>query len=107
MKDVIVTLPIKEGGCDHLRDKILVFNDGEAWWEFSRLPLHIDVGSKLYIVCEGAIRGFFIVERFEPEPIQGKYLQTDLYQVFLSDWTALDPPKTMKGFQGFRYWKYE
>ncbi len=108
MKNVIVTLPIKEGGCDHLRDKILALDDGEAWWNFSRLPLHIDVDSKLYIVCDGAIRGYFVVEGFEPEPIQGKYHPTnDYFQVFLRNWTILDPPKPMKGFQGFRYWKDE
>lgn len=104
-KDVIVTIPKSRGGCSYLKEKVAASKkeDWDVWWEFSRLPKFIDDGSKLYIVCEGFIRGYFSVKRVEPEPIQGKYHSFDYYQVFLKGWIPFEESVPMKGFQGFRY----
>ena len=52
--------------------------------------------SRLYIVCEGLVRGYFTIVDFE--------FILDSCKVYLSEWTRLLPPIPMKGFQGFRYW---
>lgn len=110
MKDVIVTVPMSRGGCEYLKEKIKASQnpDWDVWWEFSRLPKDLAIGSKLFMVCEGFVRGYFVVKEMEPEPIQGKYPIFDYFQVFLKDWTPFDfGPVPMKGFQGYRNVKEE
>ena len=93
MTDVLVTLPISRGGLKHLDEKILATLNYsmEVFWEFKRVPIQLDVGDKLFVVCEGHIRGSFYVSSIEE------------YRVILNRWKKLEPIQKMKGFQGYRY----
>ncbi len=92
MSDILVTLPISRGGLKHLGEKILAsLNYSKlVFWEFKRIPKKLAVGDRLFIVCEGFIRGSFYVSSMEKN------------RVILNSWKALEPPQVMKGFQGYR-----
>ena len=98
MSDIIITLPKSRGGYFHLLEKIQATQSSiiGSWWEFSRLPKKLDLTSKIYVVCEGYLRGYFTISRI------------DQYQnvVFLLSWQEIEP-KEMKGFQGYRYYQEE
>lgn len=94
--NVIVTLPLASGGLKHLQEKIQATRTGRAFWEFTRPPKHLIEGDRIYIVCEGAVRGFFIADELSSQWFG------DLV-VYLDNWNALGKPIPMKGFQGFRY----
>lgn len=95
LRDVIVTVPKARGGCMHLEQKIEATEGyGEAWWEFARLPKDLKEGSKLYIICEGYIRGSFTVIYIEQKPY--------FYMALLENWTPLERPIPFK-VRGFQY----
>ncbi len=103
MTDVLVTLPISRGGLEHLEEKILATLDftGElllsngysmiVFWEFNRIPKKLNAGDRLFVVCEGYVRGSFYVSGLEE------------HRVILNSWKKLEPIQKMKGFQGYRY----
>lgn len=94
--DIVVTLP-KEEGIDHLMEKILE----ESYWEMKRLPKNFDQEmDKVFILTEGKVRGFFTVHNVE------YYEEEDIYNLIFEEWTDIKHIP-MKGFQGFRYRKFE
>ena len=95
MTDVLVTLPISRGGLKHLEEKILATLDYSmiVFWEFNRIPKKLNAGDKLFVVCEGYVRGSFYVSGLEE------------HRVILNSWKKLEPIQKMKGFQGYRYTK--
>jgi len=96
--DVIVTLPKKRGGLIHLGEKQAAFEINEIpYWEMKRLPVKLDKGDKLFILTEGFIRGYFIVEYIDDDKEHDGNLK-----IYLSSWTDIKHIK-MRGFQGFRY----
>ena len=97
-KDIIVTLPLSKGGIKHLQEKIKAVEESDsmvAYWEFSRLPKELHFDSRIYIVCEGYLRGYFTIYDI---------LQDS--RVIFEMWYSIDIVQ-MKGFQGFRYYKKE
>ncbi len=92
-KDIIVTLPKSRGGVFHLQQKIQAtqFSIIGTYWEFSRLPKQLGDDSRIYVVCDGFLRGYFTISRIEKNI------------VFLLRWTDIEYIE-MQGFQGFRYY---
>jgi len=100
MMDVMVTLPKSRGGLEHLYDKAFAFGM-EPYWEFRRRPKNLEIGDRLFVICDGALRGSFDVYEILHEE--------GMWYAYLSDWKPIEPPIPMKGFQGFRYmyWKLD
>jgi len=77
MMDIIVTLP-KRYGLKHLQEKIAAISSptwGEAWWDFRRFPKKLESFDRVFIVCEGMIRGSF--EAHYPDPETGRVYFSD------------------------------
>ena len=93
MTDVLVTLPISRGGLSHLNEKVLATQnlDTIAYWEFKRIPKSVNIGDRLYVLCEGFVRGYFHIESI------------DTSLVVITDWNELKPIKEMLGFRGYKY----
>lgn len=89
--DVIVTLPKSRGGLEHLFDKVGM----PSYWEFKRRPKDLKKGDRIYVVCEGAIEGSFMVEFFDTAH--------ELWLAYLSDWVPFDPPIPHEPVRGFQY----
>ena len=66
------------------------------YWEFRRLPKHIDFGDKIYFAHKGFIRGYFIVFDIDR---RAKTIEWDC-----KSWVAINPI-SVKHFQGFKYYK--
>ena len=101
--DIIVTLPKKEGGFDHLHEKIhTIEHEGElAYWYMRRFPKNFDEAhDKVFICADGQIHGFFTVDEVEHDEYD------EQYKIWFEDWTTIKPIP-MKGFQGFRYARFQ
>ena len=94
-KDIVVTLPKNRGGVKHLQDKISALEEHgmSISWEFKGIPNALDVGSRLYIVSEGLLHGYFRVS----------VINYDSNTVKLDYWGALPKPILYDSFRGFRY----
>ena len=98
MSDIIVTLPKSRGGITHLNEKLEAVYYAEmgqdiiAYWEFSRMPKKLDMKSKIYVVCEGYLRGYFTISDIEET------------RVILVSWNYVEQVE-MVGFQGYRYYQ--
>ncbi len=89
--DIIVTLP--KGDYRKLEKKIKALdNDREASWFFPRLPLRIDMNSKIYLIYENQIIGYFTILSIRP------------IRIMFKQYIEINPVK-MRGFMGFRYKK--
>jgi len=89
--DVKVTLPKSRGGLEHLYDKADAIGMIPTW-EFGRFPKDLQIGDRLYVVCEGFLRGYFIVEEIEPG------------LVHLGEWVGFeDDPIPHEPVRGFQY----
>ena len=74
----------------------------EAYWSMGRVPKNFKEGEKIWIACEGKVRGCVICEEFNPEDLYGETIVWD------SDTWELLPYKEQiflecKPFRGFRY----
>ena len=98
-KDVVVTLPKAKGGLKHLQEKINATEEPGfrlyAYWFFLRLPKELHSDSRIYVVCEGYLRGYFTIYEILHDN-----------RVIFEMWYPVDQIQ-MKGFQGFRYYKKE
>lgn len=104
--DIVVTLPKKEGGFEHLHDKIhTIEHEGElAYWYMGRFPINFDEEiDKIFVCADGTIHGFFTIYNvvYEEDNEYGKP-----YRVCLNDWTTIKPIRK-KGFRGFQYRKFK
>jgi len=106
MTDIVVTLPKKEGGFDHLHEKIHTIENEEelAYWHMKRFPKKFQHPfEKMFVCADGIVRGFFTIDHVEYEEIN-EYDKP--YIIWLKEWTPIKPIK-MKGFRGFRYRKFK
>ena len=94
--DIVVTLAKKNA--DHLEEKIGALNNwNEAWWIMKRIPKrNFNI---IFITCNGIINYYFTIKKkvFNPEE--------NLYFIYFGDYQKIKPIR-MKGFQGFRYRKF-
>ena len=124
MTDIVVTLP--KGNMGHLYEKIDATKEDElTWWDMKRQPNRFNDDEKVFVVCAGKVRGFFTVAYIRHHfpyavPYAAQkigYLHEIYYEIpidddeteiriFFDEWTAIKPIK-MKGFQGFRYRKFQ
>ena len=101
--DIVVTLPKKEGGFDHLHDKVhTIEHEGElAYWHMKRFPKKFaHPHDKIFICADGTIHGFFTVDHIEHDEYD------DNYVVWFKEWTTIKPIR-MAGFRGYRYRKFQ
>ena len=95
--DIVVTLPVDRGGFFHLEEKA----EDPSYWAMKRRPKNFSLNDKVFICTEGEVHGYFEVVDI--------YYDTGEWIIdFIHDsWTELDSPIKMKGFQGFRYRKFD
>ena len=107
MADVVVTLPKKEGGFDHLHDKIVtIYSENElAYWYTNRVLNTFDPeADKMFICADGKVHGFFLVDKIEYNEDGFEYGHK--YLLWLDEWTTIKRIP-MKGFRGMRYRKFK
>ena len=94
--DIVVTLP-KYYGYDHLLHKNLACQHGlTTWWKMKRLPKKLNFESKIFIVFNGEIEQYFTILD----------INENKNKIYLDKFRNIKIIK-MKGFQGFRYRKFE
>jgi len=121
--DIVVTLP--KGNLDHLNEKILAAEEERlVWWDMKREPNQFSSEDKVFIVCAGKLHGYFTVDytihnydytaayvapkisifrqEYHRIPIDDKIE----FRIFFDEWFPVKPIE-MRGFQGFRYRKFE
>lgn len=120
--DIVVTLP--KGDLNHLNEKILAAEEERiVWWDMKREPKQFS-SERVFVVCAGKVRGYFTVDY-----IIHNYDYTAAYaapkisifrqeyhkipiddeveiRIFFDEWVPINPIE-MKGFQGFRYRKFD
>ena len=92
--DIVVTLPVDRGGLFHLHEKMEV----PSYWFMKRKPKSITEDSKVFICTEGKVHCYFFIDECGWE--DGEFI------IYFDDWELIKPIK-MKGFQGFRYRKFD
>lgn len=96
--DIVVTLPISAGGMNHLQEKIDACPG--AYWYLSDQPRYMGPNDKVFICCEGWVRGYFTVrEAVWEENASGWDSQ---FYISFEEWVSINPILT-RGFPGFRY----
>lgn len=118
MKDIIVTTPKshrESAALEAEQCKACILDGGEAWyfrWLGLKAPKHLQVGSRVYYVEEGYIRGFALVSVITWDPgmvchTTGRHFRPGVYACMdARTWCWIAPIK-MKGFQGFRYARFD
>jgi hypothetical protein len=112
--DIIVTLPKDQGGMVHLGEKESAYKFHETpYWKMGRKTKCLNIGDKVFICCEGYIRGYFIVENMmwegEVADEEAKWQNVDWIIEFVpNSWTWIKPIKRrgLTGYQKMRY-KYK
>jgi hypothetical protein len=96
MTDIVVTLP-RQYGLDHLHDKNQACFEGlTTWWDFARLPKKLESTDKVFVVFDGEVLQYFTILEINKEE----------KKVYFEEVREIKPIQ-MKGFQGFRYRKFE
>ena len=91
MEDIIIYTT--EEVLAHKRDR----KDCDSYyWEFSRMPKFIEVGSRIYFATKGFIRGYFVVKT-----INGFGNKEVAWSPF--SWRNVKPI-AIKQFRGFQYY---
>lgn len=67
-RDLLVTLPKSQGGLTALEEKKWSVEYAEVYWEFKRKPKYLLRGLRLFIACEGKLRGSFLIDEYEEVP---------------------------------------
>lgn len=108
--DIVVTLPISEGGLVHLGEKQVAYQYNEMpYWEMGRRPALtgercLTPDSKVFILTEGFIRGYFEINDYSWD--DEDYPQYFIIEFNNNSWQSIVLiPKT--GFQSFRYRNFE
>jgi hypothetical protein len=93
------------------RDRVAE-GDGVYFRRFAREPRGLEVGTKIYYVEEGHVRGYAVVDEVSEvdegdEPLvcetTGKEWPPGVYAIMRADsWKWIEPIRH-RGFQGFRY----
>lgn len=107
-RDIVITIPRSIAWQDYQKEIDLV-KDGSSVMNFrvNHFP-NTSVGSKCYLLHDGAIRGWMEIVGFSEEPFEcsttgkewsGKFIQRS------GPFHKIDPIP-MKGFQGFRYFDF-
>jgi len=65
------------------------------YWELPRTPKQLEEGGKIYFACNGFIKGYFIIDEFNPDDKEMIIWNCD-------SWKDIKPIPT-KSFQGFKY----
>ena len=114
--DVVVTVP-KNFRYGDKRGLAAWISEGDAagddWsgadWVYSTLGARpkIEIGERVYIVCEGRLRGYAPLTDLEMGEMRGG--RGAVYLVREGGAVALTLPAGVTGFRGWRYrwWKYE
>lgn len=114
IKDIIVTTPKSQMkvAAQEARKCIEAIEDGQKasyFRTFPKRPKFLDVGSRIFYVENGFIRGFATVEKIGKGNIQcattGRNWKGECYVMMpAQSWRWIDPIP-MKGFQGYRYFE--
>lgn len=114
MRDIIVTTPKTEMK-NAVKEVEKCINEGGGYYfrRFFSLPKEVDIGSRIFYVENGYIRGFGVICDIKRGPyicsVTGLSWGVGFY-IFMEakSWKWIKPQQ-MKGFQGFRYFddKYE
>lgn len=108
MTDIIVTLPVSEGGLVHLGEKAIAYEYNEIpYWDTKINLREIGYGDKCFILTESAIRGYFIINDFEFNEYVVRGMGQDPEENhginFVADsWRDIHLIEK-RGFQGVRY----
>jgi len=110
MLNIVVTTPKSESENSKQEAAKCINNDGGYY--FRRLPTrpkNIDVGSKIFYVEDGYIRGFGVISNIEEKTEDMKCTTTGtkwrpgIYVTIPANSWQWIKPIPMKGFQGWRY----
>lgn len=108
-QDIIVTTPKTEMENASREAKNCIRNGGGSYFRhFSKLPKNIGIGSKVFYVENGYVRGFAIIEDILTNEemacdTTGKQWPKGNYIKMKADSWKWIKPIAHKGFQGFRY----
>lgn len=101
--DIVVTLPVDRGGLFHLQEK----SETPSYWSMKRKPVNFTKNDLVFICTEGVVHGFFETEEFYLEDREDNTeLGMWIIEFMPGSWSEIIPI-AMKGFQGFRYRKFE
>ena len=92
--DIVVTLPVDRGGLFHLHEK----QEVPSYWSMKRQPKNLTPNDNVFICTEGQVHLYFEIDEFGWE--DGEFI------IYFDIWTEIKPIP-MKGFQGFRYRKFD
>lgn len=110
-KNIIVTTP-KSQMNNAAQEAANCLQQGDNAYYFRKFhvkPKGLDIGSKMFYVEDGYIRGFGIVSKIEEDNKQcittGKQHGNGFYAIMpANSWTWIKPIP-MKGFQGYKYYE--
>jgi hypothetical protein len=112
MKDILITTPKSESENSRLEaEKCIKNGSGYYFRYFNRKHKDLDVGSKIFYVDRGFIRGFSVVDRIESGEklceTTGRMWPHGFYAIMpASSWRWISPIP-QKGFQGFYYCNFD
>jgi len=109
MKDILVTTPINDSkSAAQEAINCLQANGGYYFRSMKINPIDLAVGSKIFYVDNGYIRGFAVVDSIQNGSIicstTGKRFNNYLFFMRADSWKWIEPI-AYKGFQGFRYFE--
>jgi hypothetical protein len=120
-RDIVVTFPVKSS--HKLETKIKVLADGGyAWWDLKRAPVSISMDSKVFVIYDSLVRGYFTISNFDDDSswenahaVEKRvlYLRADIgappdgisLRIVFEKWYPIEPVE-MTGFRGFRYRRF-
>ena len=74
----------------------------EFYWTFSELPKKIEQGDKVYFATKGLIKGYFIINDINKNPLYYAHVPENNIIWGCNSWKDIEPIPT-KSFQGFKY----
>jgi hypothetical protein len=109
MKDIIVTTPKSESENSAQEAHRCIKNGGGFYFRrFNHMPKNLSVGSKIFYVEDGYIRGYGVVSiiselnNFQCD-VTGRKWKPGTYAVMPANSWKWIKPIPQKGFQGYRY----
>lgn len=107
-KDIIVTTPKSEiENAKKEADNCIKNNGGYYFRRLNSKPKHIDIGSKIFYVEDGYVRGYGVISEIKNSKKEcsttGKQYEEGIYVTFLAASWKWIKPISMKGFQGWKY----
>lgn len=108
MSDILVTTPKSESKNSENEALDCIKNNGGYYFRyFRKLPKNIGIGSKVFYVDDGYIRGFSEICEITNGSMlcetTGKLWPDGFYAIMLASSWKWIKPLACKGFQGFRY----